>query len=180
MQESFWWWQCSDRYIISLFPHLYNPLLPFSPSLISLMVSVDVKHHVYLTYLPDFVSAGLWSCYRHHTNKNEITMALHADSIKWSAPFSSSVHEESAACTPSVLLPASQLRWKQSHEILKKKNTHTHTHTHTNKHPPPPPPPPFCCWCCCCCCCCCWNVLLHFFSEEIICCREISFADMLA
>ena len=28
MQESFWWWQCSDRYIISLFPHLHTPLLP--------------------------------------------------------------------------------------------------------------------------------------------------------
>ena len=59
--------------------------------------------------------------------------------------------KKSAACTPSVLLPASQLRWKQSHEILKKKrkeknthththarthartHTHTHTHTHTNK-----------------------------------------------
>ena len=27
MQESFWWWQCSDRYIISLFPHLHTPLL---------------------------------------------------------------------------------------------------------------------------------------------------------
>ena len=48
MQESFWWWQCSDRYIISLFPHLHTP---FPPSLISLMVSVDVKHRVYiLTY----------------------------------------------------------------------------------------------------------------------------------
>ena len=35
------WWQYSDRYIISPFP-------PFSPSLISLMVSVDVRHHVYL------------------------------------------------------------------------------------------------------------------------------------
>ena len=34
MQESFWWWQCSDRYIIFLSPHL--------------QVSVDVKHHVYL------------------------------------------------------------------------------------------------------------------------------------
>ena len=45
MQESFWWWQCSDRYMISLFPNLHTP---FSPSLISLMVSVDVKHHVYL------------------------------------------------------------------------------------------------------------------------------------
>ena len=45
MQESFWWWQCSDRYIISLFPHLHTP---FSPSLIILAASVDVKHHVYL------------------------------------------------------------------------------------------------------------------------------------
>ena len=45
MQVSFWWWQCSNRYIISLSPHLHTP---FYPSLISLMVSVDVKHHVYL------------------------------------------------------------------------------------------------------------------------------------
>ena len=51
MQESFWWWQCSDRYIISLFPHLHTPF-PISPSLISLMVSVDVKHHVYLEHGP--------------------------------------------------------------------------------------------------------------------------------
>ena len=35
-----------DRYIISLYPHLHTPFL------ISHMVSVDVKHHVYLlTYL---------------------------------------------------------------------------------------------------------------------------------
>ena len=47
MQESFWWWQCSDRYIISPFPHLHTPS-PFSPALIRLVVSVDVKHHVYL------------------------------------------------------------------------------------------------------------------------------------
>ena len=31
MQESFWWWQCSDRYIISLFPHLHTPFPPPSP-----------------------------------------------------------------------------------------------------------------------------------------------------
>ena len=30
-------------------PHLRTPFPSFSPSLISLMVSVDVKHHVYLT-----------------------------------------------------------------------------------------------------------------------------------
>ena len=29
-------------------PHLHTPFLPFFPSLISLVVSVDVKHHVYL------------------------------------------------------------------------------------------------------------------------------------
>ena len=52
MQESFWWWQCSDRYIISLSPHLHTPFPLSSPSLISLMVSVDVKHHVYLTDTP--------------------------------------------------------------------------------------------------------------------------------
>ena len=51
MQESFWWLQCSDRYIISLFPHFRTspPPPPLSPSLISFMVSVDVKHHVYDT-----------------------------------------------------------------------------------------------------------------------------------
>ena len=35
----------SDRYVISLFPHPYTP---FSPSLISIMVFVDVKQHVHL------------------------------------------------------------------------------------------------------------------------------------
>ena len=51
MQESFWWWQCSDRYIVSLSSHLHVPFPPpFSPSLISLMVSVDVKHHVYFLH----------------------------------------------------------------------------------------------------------------------------------
>ena len=51
MQESFWWCQCSDRYIISFSPHLHTPfphLLPVPNIVISLMVSVDVKHHVYL------------------------------------------------------------------------------------------------------------------------------------
>ena len=46
MQESFWWRQCSYRYIISLFPHLHA-LLP--PSLLSdpnkPYGSVDVKYH---------------------------------------------------------------------------------------------------------------------------------------
>ena len=52
MQESFWWWQCNDGYIISQ-PHpIPTPTpTPFSPSLISLVVSVDVKHHGYLLEL---------------------------------------------------------------------------------------------------------------------------------
>ena len=45
MQKSCWRWQRTDTYIISLCPHLHAP---FSQSLISLVVSVDVKHHVYL------------------------------------------------------------------------------------------------------------------------------------
>ena len=44
--------QCSDRYIIPLFCHFYTPLPPFSLSLINCMVSVDVKHHVYLFTSP--------------------------------------------------------------------------------------------------------------------------------
>ena len=47
MHRSFWWWQYSDRYMISLSPHLHTPFPLFSPSLICRMVSVDVKHHVY-------------------------------------------------------------------------------------------------------------------------------------
>ena len=47
MQKSFWWWQCRDRYIISLSPHLHTPFPPFSPSLIRRTVTVDIKHHVY-------------------------------------------------------------------------------------------------------------------------------------
>ena len=54
MQESFWWWQCSDRYIISLSPHFHTPS-PLSLTLINLVVSqsrvsVDAKHHVYLWF----------------------------------------------------------------------------------------------------------------------------------
>ena len=50
MQKSFWWRQYSDRYKISVSPHLHTPPPPhlhFSPSVISRMVSVDVKHLVY-------------------------------------------------------------------------------------------------------------------------------------
>ena len=45
MQKSFWSWQYSNRYTVSLFPHLHTP---FSPSLVSLVVFVDVKRRIYL------------------------------------------------------------------------------------------------------------------------------------
>ena len=70
MQKSFWWWQCSDMHIISLSPHLHNP---FSLSLISLMVSVVVKHHVYFLTLWSTMFTSLlssvsdYSEQKHHT-----------------------------------------------------------------------------------------------------------------
>ena len=56
MQESFWWWQCSNRYKIYNLPlppppYPLPPLPTYSSSLVllvSFMVSVDIKHHVYL------------------------------------------------------------------------------------------------------------------------------------
>ena len=50
MQESFWWWQCSDRYIISLFPLLQTlfPPFPVPKKPYEVMFFVDVKHHVFL------------------------------------------------------------------------------------------------------------------------------------
>ena len=46
----------SDRYVMYLSLHLHTP---FSPSLISLMVSVDVKHHVHLIIFPAGVRPGV-------------------------------------------------------------------------------------------------------------------------
>ena len=57
MQESFWQWQCFDRYIISFFPHLHTP---FFPSLRSLVVSVNIKHHVYLLMWSSFLRIYFW------------------------------------------------------------------------------------------------------------------------
>ena len=57
MQEWFWWWQCSDRHIIPLFPHTHTP---FPLSLMSLVVSVDAKHHVYLL-ISHQIRSGLFS-----------------------------------------------------------------------------------------------------------------------
>ena len=75
MRKSFWWWQCSNKYIISRSPHLHT----LFPSLISLMVSVDVKHHVYLA--PCLLT--LSNCW----NLNQKT---HSNSLrKWAPPPSS-------------------------------------------------------------------------------------------
>ena len=47
MQKSFWWWQCSDTYIISLYPHLHTS---FPPCLLNLLVSSST-----LTGFPEFM-----------------------------------------------------------------------------------------------------------------------------
>ena len=62
MQESSWCWQYSDRYAITLFPHphLHTPFPLLSPSLISLMVSVAVKHDVYFLRSNRLVNNDKW------------------------------------------------------------------------------------------------------------------------
>ena len=133
MQESFWWWQCSDRYIFSLSPHLHTP---FPPSLISLMVSVDVKHHVYFTYLSDFVRAGLWSCYRQHTNKNKnddgITRRL--DTMISSVQRFSSWRKCSlyAVCVAAIFATEVEAVTRNTKEEEEEEEEHTHTNTRTN------------------------------------------------
>ena len=75
MQEWFWWRQCSDRHIIPLFPHTHTP---FPLSLMSLMDSVDVKHHVYLL-ISHQIRSGLFS------DKN--ARALSSPSLPLHTPF---------------------------------------------------------------------------------------------
>ena len=83
MQKSFWWWQPrSDRYISSLFPISTPPSLPlppFSPSLISLMVSVDVKHHVYLHLMCSIIfysSSGQYRPKKYFNSPSSFKLAL--------------------------------------------------------------------------------------------------------
>ena len=112
MQESFWRWQCSDKYIISLFPTSLH-LSPFSPFLISPMVSIDVKHHVYLlsVYLKESsarTSRGI------RTSRNVSWQALqiyasfkYTQAQKWSNVFTS-VHKYWSF---SKIFPQNLYRW---------------------------------------------------------------------
>ena len=110
MQESFWWWQYSDRYIISLSPLFLWPLiynLPFP------IVSVDINHYVYLLMtiimlwcLWDFVMLQFRANNFEKTNRNFVVV-------------------ESLLLTHSSLHPSL---------------THTHSHTLLNHtHAPVPP-----------------------------------------
>ena len=75
MQESFWWWYC-NRHIISS-PHLHTPFPPFSLSLISLMVSVDVKHHVYLLIITMIRMGVVSPCWTEIPDQNIIINLIH-------------------------------------------------------------------------------------------------------
>ena len=116
MQKSFWWWECSDRYIF--FPIPPPPLgtgrkegrrysfPPFSPSLISLTVSVDVKQHVYLlsTVHPP---RSPWP--------EQILLPT-----GWGVPRASSVarSSSSAGALTSVHLPHSSVPWSRPARVV--------------------------------------------------------------
>ena len=93
MRESFCLCQCRDRYIISLFPHLHTPFPPL-PSLISHIVSVDVKHHVYLWMAVAFcltgwnsTLTGLWWI----SHQGTLWILAVCCFLQWEASFSDSV-----------------------------------------------------------------------------------------
>ena len=73
------------RSTVPLFPHLHTPFPPFSPSLISLMVSVDVKHHVYLLRIA-FSTSCLWIvCWNTDGKEPDSRLSLTIwDRISWS------------------------------------------------------------------------------------------------
>ena len=69
MHESFWWRQCSDRYIISLSPHLHTPpppththTHPFSPSLIFPWTLSTMCNYLHLRVgpTPFFQPSKMW------------------------------------------------------------------------------------------------------------------------
>ena len=106
MQESFRWWQCSDRYnILPSFPISLPPSSPpFSPSLISLTVSVDVKHHVYLLTF-------LFTVYPYYVNPTSNNIKLHIVVIIilfWGRTFGGVY----VPCTGGVYVPYSHAKWE--------------------------------------------------------------------
>ena len=111
MQESFWWWQCSDRYIISLFPP--PPYSPSPPSLISLMVSVDVKHHVYLL-APVVVKL------RNQLNRYFLKFMWWSNFVSsWITAFSSSCDGQTSCPVESLLFQVPVMVWLRVQLIVK-------------------------------------------------------------
>ena len=142
MQESFWWWQCSNRYIISLFPLFQYPLPPFSPSIISFMVSVDIKHHVYLVW--DWL--GVLGVRSDRLQRCPTTPGLRKESESLAAKPG---FQSLAPCVPDdificfilsvhievILVQKTTTNKRTKHTLTqKKKYNHTHTHTHTHKY----------------------------------------------
>ena len=139
MQESVWWWQCSAKYIISLFPHLHTSFPTFSPSLINLMVSVDAKHHVYLLSDTDTHTLtiarlpwrmGFW---KHHTvfSKNQFDICSHHHFWKmWM--WSNLMYCKQLSSHTLLLVEEDFFLSKcidvHTRNIALAENTHTHTH----------------------------------------------------
>ena len=118
MQKSFWWWQCSDRYIISLSPHLNTPPLPLSPSLIWFLWTLST---IYL--LTEWKSR--WPSWAPVPNKPTISMDVKRH-------FNQLV--TGSACL--VLVCPSPTNLMVSLDVKH------HVYLLTCSTPPPPPPPP--------------------------------------
>ena len=109
-QKSFWWWQCSDRCIIPPSP---CPLPPIFLSLISLMVFVDVKNHVYLlTSTNTYKRTYIYAHTRTHTHTLTVT---HIHTF---------THTQTHKCTYTHTCT----------DIHTQRHTHRKTHTNAHAH----------------------------------------------
>ena len=133
MQVSFWWWQCSERYINSLSLISIHPSPSFSPSQIRLVVSVDVKHHVYLlavTIRKVSMMSLSHSCFRFFTQLNRPGKQQNSANNSVSNWILIHAHARTHARTNARTHAHTHTHiHKHTHTRI-----HTHTHTHTHKH----------------------------------------------
>ena len=140
-QESFCWWQRSDRYIISLFHHLHTP---FSPSLINLMVSVDVKHHVYLLKIcwAYFPFCTLYSCRHKYIATDQYPDIYAMASLLMTAKVLQHFAEAAGNPLPPSLPLPQQLLYCDHYHVQAVLTYHPKDQNMRLPASPPPPPPP--------------------------------------
>ena len=67
--------------IVSLFPHLRTPFPTFSRSLISLVVSVDIKHHVWLLTYDEYTHSRFSLSFSSRLIKTDVLTPRRHDSV---------------------------------------------------------------------------------------------------